>query len=131
MHCDGMECYWQVIDLSDKIKRDFFTVVAVSIQLYRCTIWSLTKRLEKKLYENHTRHVGIIWKEVSKGYYSVIKPAVIILGLSQASCYIDPKSSMCRISPCHDDNCLTTSSFYSSLYIFHKLNYLFIKMFEL
>ena len=36
-------------DLSNKIKQDFFQVVAVSILLYRCTIWMLTKCMEKKL----------------------------------------------------------------------------------
>ena len=35
-------------DLSDKIKQDFFQVVAVAILFYGCTIWTLTKRIEKK-----------------------------------------------------------------------------------
>ena len=36
-------------DLTDKIKRSFFQAVVVSILLYGCTTWTLTKRLEKKL----------------------------------------------------------------------------------
>ena len=36
-------------DLFDKIKRDFFQAVAVSILLYGCTTWTQTKRMEKKL----------------------------------------------------------------------------------
>ena len=36
------------------MKRSFFQVAAVSIQLYGCTIWTLTKRLEKKLDGNNT-----------------------------------------------------------------------------
>ena len=36
-------------DLTDKMKRSFFQAVVVSILLYGCTTWTLTKRLEKKL----------------------------------------------------------------------------------
>ena len=32
-------------DLSDKIKRNFFQAIAVSILLYACTTWTLTKRI--------------------------------------------------------------------------------------
>ena len=42
-------------DFSDKINRDFYQAVAVSILLYRCTTWVLTKRLEKRLDANNTR----------------------------------------------------------------------------
>ena len=34
-------------DLTDKMKRSFFQAAVVSILLYRCTTWTLTKRLEK------------------------------------------------------------------------------------
>ena len=37
------------------MKRSFFQVAVVSILLYRCTTWTLTKRLEKKLDGNYTR----------------------------------------------------------------------------
>ena len=35
--------------------RSFFQVAVVSILLYGCTAWTLTKRLEKKLDSNYTR----------------------------------------------------------------------------
>ena len=37
------------------MKRSFFQAAVVSILLYGCTIWTLTKRLEKKLDGNYTR----------------------------------------------------------------------------
>ena len=37
------------------MKRSFFQAVVVSILLYGCTSWTLTKRLEKKLEGNYTR----------------------------------------------------------------------------
>ena len=42
-------------DLTDKMKRSFFQAAVVSILLYGCTTWTLTKRLEKKLDGNYTR----------------------------------------------------------------------------
>ena len=41
-------------DLTDKMKRSFFQAAVVSILLYGCTTWTLTKRLEKKLDSNYT-----------------------------------------------------------------------------
>ena len=45
-------------DLTDKMKRSFFQAAIVSILLYGCTTWTLTKRLEKRLDRNYTR---ILW----------------------------------------------------------------------
>ena len=45
---------WQS-DLTDKMKSSFFQAAVVSILLYGCTTWTLTKRLEKKLDGNYTR----------------------------------------------------------------------------
>ena len=42
-------------DLTDKMKRSFFQAAVVSILLYECTTWTLTKRLEKKLDGNYSR----------------------------------------------------------------------------
>ena len=42
-------------DLTDKMKRSFFQAAVVSILLYGCTTWTLSKRLEKKLDGNYTR----------------------------------------------------------------------------
>ena len=39
-------------DLTDKMKRSFFQATVVSILLYGCTTWTLTKRMEKKLNGN-------------------------------------------------------------------------------
>ena len=42
-------------NLTDKMKRRFFQAAVVSILLYGCTTWTLTKRMEKKLDGNYTR----------------------------------------------------------------------------
>ena len=42
------------------MKRSFFQAAVVSILLYGCTIWMLTKRLEKKLDGNYTRMLRAI-----------------------------------------------------------------------
>ena len=47
-------------DLTDKMKRSFFQAAVVSILLYGCTTWMLTKRLEKKLDGNYTRMLRAI-----------------------------------------------------------------------
>ena len=47
-------------DLTDKMKRSFFQAAVVSILLYGCTTWMLTKRLEKKLDGNYTRMLQAI-----------------------------------------------------------------------
>ena len=47
-------------DLTDKIKRSFFQAAVVSILLYGCTTWTLTKRLEKKRDGNYTRMLRAI-----------------------------------------------------------------------
>ena len=45
-------------DVTDKMKRSFFQAVVVSILLYGCTTWTLTK--EKKLDGNYTRMLRAI-----------------------------------------------------------------------
>ena len=47
-------------DLTDKMKRSFFQAAVMSILLYGCTTWMLTKRLEKKLDGNYTRMLRAI-----------------------------------------------------------------------
>ena len=47
-------------DLTDKMKRSFFQAAVISILLYGCTTWTLTKRLEKKLDGNYTRMLRAI-----------------------------------------------------------------------
>ena len=43
-----------------KMKHSFFQAAVVSILLYGCTTWMLTKRLEKKLDSNYTRMLRAI-----------------------------------------------------------------------
>ena len=56
---DKLLIIWKA-DLTDKMKRRFFQTVVVSILLYGCTTWTLTKRLEKKLDSNYTRMLRAI-----------------------------------------------------------------------
>ena len=56
---DRLSIIWK-LDLTDKIKRSFFQAAVVSILLYGCTTWTLTKRLEKKLVCNYTRMLRAI-----------------------------------------------------------------------
>ena len=54
------------------MKRSFFQVGVVSILLYGCTTWTLTKRLEKKLDGNYTRMLRAIlnksWRQHPTGH---------------------------------------------------------------
>ena len=56
---DKQSIIWKS-DLTDKMKRSFLQVAVVSILLYGCTTWTLTKRLEKKLDSNYTRMLRAI-----------------------------------------------------------------------
>ena len=47
------------------MKRSFFQAAVVSILLYGCTTWTLTKRLEKKLDGNYTR---MLWAVLNKSW---------------------------------------------------------------
>ena len=51
---DRLSIIWKS-DLTDKMKRSFFQAAVVSILLYGCTTWTLTKRLERRLDGNYTR----------------------------------------------------------------------------
>ena len=55
-------------DLTDKMKRSFFQAAVVSILLYGCTTWTLTKRLEKKLDGNYTRMLRAILSKFRRQY---------------------------------------------------------------
>ena len=65
---DKVSVIWKP-DLTDKIKRSFLQAAVVSILLYGCTIWMLTKRMEKKLDGNYTRMLRAIlnksWRQHS------------------------------------------------------------------
>ena len=51
---DRLSIIWKS-DMTDKMKRSFFQAAVVSILLYGCTTWTLTKRVKKKLDGNYTR----------------------------------------------------------------------------
>ena len=56
---DRLSIMWKS-DLTDKMKRSFFQAAVISILLYGCTTWTLTKRLKKKLDGNYTRMLRAI-----------------------------------------------------------------------
>ena len=56
---DWLSIIWKS-DLTDKMKRSSFQAAVVSILLYGCTTWTLTKRLKKKLDGNYTRMLRAI-----------------------------------------------------------------------
>ena len=56
---DRLSVIWKS-DLTDKMKHSFFKAAVVSILLYGCTTWTLTKRIEKKLDSNYTRMLRAI-----------------------------------------------------------------------
>ena len=47
-------------DLTDKMKCSFFQAAVMSMLLYGCTTWMLTKHMEKKLDSNYTRMLQAI-----------------------------------------------------------------------
>ena len=51
---DRLSVIWKS-DLSEKIKHSFFQAAVMSILLYRCTTWMLTKHIERKLDGNCSR----------------------------------------------------------------------------
>ena len=57
-------CLWKS-DLTNEMKRSFFQAAVMSILLYGCTTWMLTKWLEKKLDSNYTR---MLWAILNKSW---------------------------------------------------------------
>ena len=56
---DRLSVIWKS-DLTNKMKHSFFQIAVVSIMLYGCTTWVLTKQMEKKLDGNYTRMLRAI-----------------------------------------------------------------------
>ena len=56
------------------MKRSFFQAAVVSILLYRCTTWTLTKRLKKKLDGNYTRMLRAILNKSWQQIYGHLPP---------------------------------------------------------
>ena len=66
-------------DLTDKRKSSFFQAAVVSILLYACTTWTLTKRLEKKLDSNYTRMLRAILNDDDDVFHQMRKEAIPIV----------------------------------------------------
>ena len=56
---DRLSIIWKS-DLTNTMKRSFFQAAVVSILLYGCITWTLTKRLEKKIDGNYTKMLRAI-----------------------------------------------------------------------
>ena len=67
---DRLSVIWKS-DLTDKIKQSFLQAAVVSILLYGCTTWTLTKRMEKKLDDNYTRMLRAI---LNKSWRQHVQP---------------------------------------------------------
>ena len=59
---DWLAVIWKSY-LTNKMKSCFFQAAVVSILLYGCTTWTLTKRMEKKLDRNYTRMLSAILRK--------------------------------------------------------------------
>ena len=64
---DKLSIIWKS-DMTDKMKRSFFQAAIMSILLYECTTWMLTKLLEKKLDGNYTRMLRAILNKPWRQY---------------------------------------------------------------
>ena len=52
-------------DLTNKMKHSFFQAAVISILLYGCTTWMLTKQLEKKIDGNYSK---MLWAILNKSW---------------------------------------------------------------
>ena len=64
---DSLSVIWKS-DVTDKMKCSFFQAVIVSILLYGCTTWTLSKRMEKRL-------VGKLRKNAASNIEQVLETA--------------------------------------------------------
>ena len=86
---DRLSIIWKS-DLTDEMKRSFFQAAVVSILLYGCTTWMLTKRLEKKLDGNNTRMLRAIlnksWRQhpTRRQLYGHLPPITKIIQVRRA-----------------------------------------------
>ena len=67
---DRLSIIWKS-DLTDEMKRSFFQAAVVSILLYGCTIWTLTKRLKKKLDGSYTRMLRAILNKSWRQHHTI------------------------------------------------------------
>ena len=85
---DKLSIIWK-LDLTNKMKISFFQAAVVTILLYRCTTWTLTKQLEKKLDGNYTRMLRAIlnksWRQHTTKHqlYSHLPPIMKTIQVRQ------------------------------------------------
>ena len=85
---DRLSVIWKS-DLTDKMKHNFFQAANVSILLYGCTTWMLTKQMEKKLDGNYTRMLRAIlnksWRQhpTKQQLYSHLPPITKTIKIRQ------------------------------------------------
>ena len=94
-------------DITDKMKCSFFQAAIVSILLYGCTTWTLTKRLEKKLDGNYTRMLRAIlnksWQQHSTRHqlYGYLPPITKTIQVRPARTYIQ---QLCEDTGCSPED---------------------------
>ena len=66
---DSLSVIWKS-DLTDKMKSSFFQAAVVSILLYGCTTWTLTKCMEKKFDGNYTRMLRAILNKTWRQHHT-------------------------------------------------------------
>ena len=74
---DKLSIIWKS-NLIDKMKRSFFQAAVVSILLYGCTTWTLTKQPKKKLDGNYTMLRAILnksWRQHATKHPTIRPPA--------------------------------------------------------
>ena len=71
---DRLSVIWKS-DLTDKMKHSFFQAAIMSILLYGCTTWTLTKRMEKKLDSNIASNIEQVLKTTPYKAAAIRPPA--------------------------------------------------------
>ena len=77
------------LDLTDKMKHSFFQAAVVSILLYGCTRWTISKCIEKKLDSNYTRMLQAIsnksWRQhpTKQQLYGHLPPIIKTIKIRQ------------------------------------------------
>ena len=93
------------------MKRSFFQAAIVSILLYGCTTWTLTKRMEKKLEDDYTRMLRAIrnkpWRQ-SSSYKATYHPSQKLSKLDETDTWTigrcERRSGISVLVARHDDD---------------------------
>ena len=105
---DRLSVLWKS-ELTDKIKRSFFQVVVVSILLYGCTPWTLTKHMEKKLDGNYTRMLRTVlnksWRQrpTKQQLYGYLPPTTKAIKLDEPDMQDTAGEAIYSCGPPHMD----------------------------